>query len=139
MSSGVIRRIDDLGRIVIPKEIRRTLKIDEGDPLEIGMEDGRIIMEKYKPFEKDWLKAKQIVAASCGCNFVIADRWGEIKCAEGLKKATISIEQIGKAFGEPNQVLDDDGEIAAVVAFSKDIHPMTAKSTVRVLKAFLLD
>ncbi len=38
-ATGIIRRIDDLGRVVIPKEIRRTLKIREGDPLEIFIED----------------------------------------------------------------------------------------------------
>ena len=49
-ATGVVRRIDDLGRIVIPKEIRRTLRIKEGDPLEIFTEkDGDIILKKYSP------------------------------------------------------------------------------------------
>ena len=47
-ATGIVRRIDDLGRVVIPKEIRRTLHIREGDPLEIfTMEDGSIILKKY--------------------------------------------------------------------------------------------
>lgn len=49
-ATGVVRRIDDLGRIVIPKEIRKTLRIKEGDPLEIFTEkDGDIILKKYSP------------------------------------------------------------------------------------------
>lgn len=47
MKTGIIRRIDDLGRIVIPKEIRRILRLKEGDPLEIGIEDGHILLELY--------------------------------------------------------------------------------------------
>lgn len=49
-ATGVVRRIDDLGRIVIPKEIRKTLRIKEGDPLEIFTEkEGDIILKKYSP------------------------------------------------------------------------------------------
>ena len=46
-ATGIVRRIDDLGRIVIPKEIRRTMRIRDGDPLEIYTDDGKIVMEKY--------------------------------------------------------------------------------------------
>jgi len=48
-STGLIRRIDDLGRVVIPKEIRHKLLIEEGDPLEIFTEDDGIILKKYAP------------------------------------------------------------------------------------------
>lgn len=49
-ATGVVRRIDDLGRIVIPKEIRRTLHIKEGDPLEIFTDkSGEVILKKYSP------------------------------------------------------------------------------------------
>ena len=47
-ATGIVRRIDDLGRIVIPKEIRRTLRIKEGDPLEIFTDrEGEVILKKY--------------------------------------------------------------------------------------------
>lgn len=49
MKSGIIRRIDDLGRIAIPKEIRRVLRIHEGDPLEISIENGKVMLEPYIP------------------------------------------------------------------------------------------
>ena len=48
-ATGIIRRMDDLGRVVIPKEIRRNLKIREGDPLEIFIENGAVC---FKPYER---------------------------------------------------------------------------------------
>ena len=51
-ATGIVRRIDDLGRIVIPKEIRRSFRIKEGDPLEIFTNaDGEVIFKKYSPSE----------------------------------------------------------------------------------------
>lgn len=52
-ATGIVRRIDDLGRVVIPKEIRKTLRIREGDPLEIFTDrDGGVILKKYSPIEE---------------------------------------------------------------------------------------
>jgi transcriptional pleiotropic regulator of transition state genes len=49
-STGIVRRVDELGRVVIPKELRRTHAIEEGDPLEIFTDDGgKIILRKYEP------------------------------------------------------------------------------------------
>ena len=49
-ATGIVRRIDDLGRVVVPKEIRRTLRIREGDPVEIFTDsEGKIILKKYSP------------------------------------------------------------------------------------------
>ncbi|MDU1421961.1 AbrB/MazE/SpoVT family DNA-binding domain-containing protein [Clostridium sporogenes] len=48
-STGIVRRVDELGRIVIPKELRRTLNIEEGDGLEIYTEGEQIILKKYAP------------------------------------------------------------------------------------------
>ena len=48
-ATGIVRRVDDLGRVVIPKEIRRTMRVREGDPLEIFMcEDGGVVLRKYQ-------------------------------------------------------------------------------------------
>jgi len=59
-ATGIVRRIDDLGRVVIPKEIRRTLRIREGDPLEIFTDrEGEIILKKYSPIGEMNLFAKQ--------------------------------------------------------------------------------
>ena len=63
-ATGIVRRIDDLGRVVIPKEIRRTLRIREGDPLEIYTErDGEVIFKKYSPMGELTEFASQICDA----------------------------------------------------------------------------
>lgn len=49
--TGMVRRIDELGRVVIPKEIRKTLRIKEGDPLEIYTEKDELVFKKFSPFE----------------------------------------------------------------------------------------
>ena len=52
-ATGIVRRIDDLGRVVIPKEIRRVLRIREGDPLEIyTSSSGEVILKKYSPINE---------------------------------------------------------------------------------------
>lgn len=56
-ATGIIRRIDDLGRVVIPKEIRRTVHIREGDPLEIFLEGDGVVFKKYNPNYRDQLIA----------------------------------------------------------------------------------
>lgn len=59
-ATGIVRRIDDLGRVVVPKEIRRTLRIREGDPMEIFTNrDGEVILKKYSPIGEIDAFAKQ--------------------------------------------------------------------------------
>ena len=61
-ATGIVRRIDDLGRVVIPKEIRRTMRIREGDPLEIFTDrEGEVILKKYSPIEELSNLAKEYV------------------------------------------------------------------------------
>ena len=61
-ATGIVRRIDDLGRVVIPKEIRRTMRIREGDPLEIYTDsDGEVIFKKYSPIGELGPYTKQYV------------------------------------------------------------------------------
>lgn len=52
-ATGIIRRIDDLGRVVIPKEIRNNMRIKEGDPLEIFIENNKVCFAKYQPSEEE--------------------------------------------------------------------------------------
>lgn len=92
-ATGIVRRIDDLGRVVIPKEIRRTLRIREADPLEIFTDrEGEIILKKYSPigelgtFAKDYAEA---LAASSGHSVFITDRDQVIAAAGGIRKDTI--------------------------------------------------
>ena len=77
-ATGIVRRVDDLGRIVIPKEIRRTLRIREGDPLEIYTEkDGGVIFRKYSPMGDLQDFAAQIcesIGANTGRIAAVSDR-----------------------------------------------------------------
>lgn len=82
-ATGIVRRIDDLGRVVIPKEIRRTASIREGDPLEIFLdEDGAVVFRKYNPTYRDDLVATLQNAAdyydAYEDNQVIAERLKKI-------------------------------------------------------------
>lgn len=81
-ATGIVRRIDDLGRVVIPKEICRTMKICEGDPLEIFLENGAVIFQKYFPNYRDDLMATLQNATdyyeNCEDNQVIAERLRKI-------------------------------------------------------------
>ncbi len=76
-ATGIVRRIDDLGRVVIPKEIRRTLRIREGDPLEIFTNtDGGVIFRKYSPVGELSTFAEQyaeVLSKTAGVPVVICD------------------------------------------------------------------
>ena len=89
-ATGIVRRVDDLGRIVIPKEIRRTLRIREGDPLEIYTEkDGGVIFRKYSPMGDLQEFAAQMceaIGSSTGCIAAVADRDGIIALAGAPKR-----------------------------------------------------
>ncbi len=88
-ATGIVRRVDDLGRIVIPKEIRRTLRIREGDPLEIYTEkDGGVIFRKYSPMGDLQEFAAQMcesIGAATGHIAAVADR-DAIIALHGLPK-----------------------------------------------------
>ena len=89
-ATGIVRRIDDLGRVVIPKEIRRTMRIREGDPLEIFTDrDGEIILKKYSPigelgtFAKEYAESLAQTAGHITC---IIDKDQIIAVSGGGKK-----------------------------------------------------
>jgi len=89
-ATGIVRRIDDLGRVVIPKEIRRTLRIREGDPLEIFTDrEGEIILKKYSPIGELGQFAEQYaesLAKATGCLVCITDRDHVIAASGSGKK-----------------------------------------------------
>ena len=89
-ATGIVRRIDDLGRVVVPKEIRRTLRIREGDPLDIFTDrEGEIILKKYSPIGELGTFAKQYaesLAQTTGHMICVTDRDSIIATAGGAKK-----------------------------------------------------
>lgn len=98
-ATGIVRRIDDLGRVVVPKEIRRTLRIREGDPLEIFTDrEGEIILKKYSPIGELGVFAKQYadsMAQTCGMVVAIADRDQFIAVA-GTSKRDLLAKSVSK-------------------------------------------
>jgi AbrB family transcriptional regulator (stage V sporulation protein T) len=97
-ATGIVRRIDDLGRVVIPKEIRRTLRIREGDPLEIFVDrDGEVILKKYSPIGELGDFAKEYAESlfeSTNHITIISDRDNIIAVAGASKKEYLE-KQIG--------------------------------------------
>lgn len=95
-ATGIVRRIDDLGRVVIPKEIRRTLRIREGDPLEIFVDrEGEVILKKYSPIRELGEFAKEYVDSlfeSTGHIACISDRDTIIAVAGASKKEYLNKE-----------------------------------------------
>ena len=93
-ATGIVRRIDDLGRVVIPKEIRRTLRIREGDPLEIFTDrDGEVILKKYSPISELGSFAQEYAEtlyATLGTPALISDRDEMIAVAGVSKKDYIN-------------------------------------------------
>lgn len=89
-ATGIVRRIDDLGRVVVPKEIRRTLRLREGTPLEIFTDrEGEIILKKYSPMAELGAFAKQYaeaLAQATGHAVYITDRDQVIAVAGGKKE-----------------------------------------------------
>ncbi|PKR77506.1 stage V sporulation protein T [Halalkalibacillus sediminis] len=99
-ATGIVRRIDDLGRVVVPKEIRRTLRIREGDPLEIFVDrEGEVILKKYSPINElseFATEYAQSLFESIGNKILISDRDEIIAVAGASKK-----EYLNKDVGQP--------------------------------------
>lgn len=89
-ATGIVRRIDDLGRVVIPKEIRRTMRIREGDPLEIYTDrDGEVIFKKYSPIGSlsDFAtQYAETLTKTCGFPVCITDKDSIIAVSGASKK-----------------------------------------------------
>jgi AbrB family transcriptional regulator (stage V sporulation protein T) len=99
-STGIVRRIDDLGRVVLPKEIRRTLRLREGDPLEIFISrEGEVVLKKYSPvgelgdFAKEYCDS---LYESTGHIALITDR-DQVVAVSGAAKKEFLDKPISKA------------------------------------------
>lgn len=118
-ATGIVRRIDDLGRIVVPKEIRRVLRIREGDPLEIFTgKDGEIVLKKYSPLGELGTFAQQYVdsiAQILNCPVCVADR-DQIIAVAGMPKK----ELVGKSIHKELEDVINDRE--AILARKGDTH-----------------
>ncbi|MCC8022794.1 MAG: AbrB/MazE/SpoVT family DNA-binding domain-containing protein, partial [Clostridiales bacterium] len=102
-ATGIVRRIDDLGRVVIPKEIRRTMRIREGDPLEIYTEaDGEVIFKKYSPIGELSSFATQyaeVLHKNAALPVIITDN-DHVIAAAGISKREVLERRVSGALEE---------------------------------------
>lgn len=129
-ATGIVRRIDDLGRVVVPKEIRRTLRIREGDPMEIFTNrEGEIILKKYSPIGEIDSFAKQYadsLAQVSGYKILISDRDQIIAVAGGAKKdllgKNISAE-LEKLMNERENLTTEGGQSKSIAVVEGENAP----------------
>ena len=125
-ATGIVRRIDDLGRIVIPKEIRRTLRIRESDPLEIFTDrEGEIILKKYSPIGEMNTFAKQYaesLAQVSGRAALIADRDQFIAVSGGYKHL------LGKSISKELEEKANNRETVIAAKGEKSFIPITEEA-----------
>lgn len=132
-ATGIVRRIDDLGRVVIPKEIRRTLRIREGDPLEIFVDrDGEVILKKYSPISELGDFAKEYADAlydSLGHPVLICDRDTFIAVSGGSKKEYLNksvSEVVERVMEERNsQLKTESANIQIAEGFEEEVESYT--------------
>lgn len=102
-ATGIVRRIDDLGRVVIPKEIRRTMRIREGDPLEIYTDaDGEVIFKKYSPIgemSQTAAKYSEVLAKCTPFAVVVCDR-DHCIAAAGISKREVLDRRVAPSLEE---------------------------------------
>ena len=122
-ATGIVRRIDDLGRVVIPKEIRRTLRIREGDPLEIfTASDGEVIFKKYSPIGEltDFaLQYADVLNRATGVPVLISDR-DHIISASGISKK----ETLEKSVSAPVEMIMENRSSFVASPSSTAIYPL---------------
>ncbi len=122
-ATGIVRRIDDLGRVVIPKEIRRTMRIREGDPLEIYTAvDGEVIFKKYSPMGEMTEFATgyaDVLYRAIGEPVLIADRDRIIACA-GVPKREALERRISSAL----EIIMENRENYVKSADQKALYPI---------------
>lgn len=96
-ATGIVRRIDDLGRVVIPKEIRRTLRLREGDPLELfTTPEGGVVFQKYNAYdESEWSKLKSMLRKIMpNTSFAILDGYGENKAFTNREIGNMNLDKL---------------------------------------------
>ncbi len=112
-ATGIVRRIDDLGRVVIPKEIRRTLRIREGDPLEIFTDrEGEVILKKYSPIGELANFAGQYaesIAQALGCLVCICDT-DQVIAASGNGRKELQDKHISSSL---RQIMEERKTVVA--------------------------
>lgn len=125
-ATGIIRRIDDLGRVVIPKSLRQTMRIVEGDALEIFTEGDAIILRPYAVCNQEkWDIALAAVHELCGDEVALFDSDKDFACGN---------RAIGSTWNE-TEIKGTFGNLLGYLTTSSDICPMAAKVVSAILEA----
>ncbi len=132
-ATGIVRRIDDLGRVVIPKELRRTLRIREGDPLEIFVNnDGEVIFKKYSPigelgdFAADYAET---LAKASGQGAIITDR-DNIIAVSGMPKKELMEKPVSE---ELESLMSEKRSVTSEQSKTVFVSQMSDKYSARVV------
>ena len=131
-ATGIVRRIDDLGRVVIPKEIRRQMGIREGDPLEIFTNDDSICLKKFHPYgEKDWNKATAVAKVMLDHKFALLDQYGNVKgdnCGHDIESMNYS-----------KQIMLDGDVIGFIMARQTEVNYDKVDEVAKVISAMFAE
>ena len=116
-ATGIVRRIDDLGRVVIPKEIRRSMRVREGDPLEIYTNGEYICFKKYNMFHDTQVEVAKILEAS-GKACAVFDNSDYLVASKELRQP-IELENLLLA-GYHSKRINIDGDFAGTLVYHPD-------------------
>ena len=136
-ATGIIRRMDDLGRVVIPKELRRTLKLKEGDPLEIFTQDKMICFKKYEvSADLDFHLLMRLCSATIpiGVHYALYDSNKEYKSSDYAKFPT-TCEEVEADF--IHEIRTNNGDTALWLVVDND--KANLLTTIQVLEAAILN
>lgn len=151
-ATGIVRRIDDLGRVVIPKEIRRTMRIREGDPLEIyTSNDGEVIFKKYSPINElsdGAIQAAEVIHKLGNAPVIVFDRdhvvavVGVAKKEFNERRVSPALEEIIESRKDYAYMSESDTKVMPVEGINKTalaISPIISSGDVTGAVAFLSD
>ena len=130
-ATGIVRKLDDLGRIVIPKEIRKAMKIDAGTPMEIFTHNGAVCFKPYCVIgPREFAQAKKIVNSMYGFDFALADTFGGVQALVGENE-----------FDRGFSICVDGDEVAKLLVKDADCSSRmtTIDTIVKVLEKFFND
>lgn len=122
-ATGIVRRIDDLGRVVIPKEIRRTMRIREGDPLEIYTNsEGEVIFKKYSAISEmseNACNVAEVMYKTAGCPVIIFDK-DHVVASAGVPKRDIAERKVS---GQLESIMESRGQFFCPDGSNNNFYP----------------
>lgn len=134
-ATGIVRRVDDLGRVVIPKELRRMLKIKEGDPLEFFTDEGCVVMKRYAPIDTNkWEQATRIAKVMIPHKFALLNRYGEAM-GDNCGGKTVVINSLNYS----KQIIVDDECEGFIMALQDEVDFDNIAKVAKVIEALFAE